>query len=279
MKAKAYAKINLTLDIIGKRADGYHLIDSVMQSVSLADEITVEKADEITVECGKSEICGEHNIAYKAAQSFFYHTSLSGGAKIAIEKQIPLAAGLGGGSADAAAVICALDKIYDTKLSMAKLQQIALTVGADVPFCISGGTARVGGIGEEIKPVNACPDCTLVLIKHGKKLSTADMYKKIDSAPAVCRNTPNAVDALACGSLQSLSKNIGNAFSAVCFDENLINDMNATAPFAVSLSGSGPTVFALYEDSAAAKAAAEKLEHLGYNPIIAKPVKCGIEFE
>lgn len=279
MKAKAYAKINLTLDIIGKRADGYHLIDSVMQSVSLADEITVEKADEITVECGKSEICGDNNIAYKAAQSFFYHTSLSGGAKIAIEKQIPLAAGLGGGSADAAAVICALDKIYDTKLSVTELQQIALTVGADVPFCISGGTARVGGIGEEIKPINSCPDCTLILIKHGNKLSTADMYKKIDSAPAVCRNTPNAVDALACGSLDSLSKNIGNAFSTVCYDEKLINDIKSTSPLAVSLSGSGPTVFAVFDDKTKAGAAADKLGRLGYNPIIANPVKCGIEFE
>ncbi len=279
MKVKAYAKINFTLDIIGKRNDGYHLIDSVMQSVSLSDELSVEKADEITVECGNREICGEDNIAYKAAKRFFEYAGITGGVKIIIEKHIPLAAGLGGGSADAAAVICALNKIYDTKLSVSQLQQIALTVGADVPFCISGGTARVGGIGEVIKPVKACPDCTLILIKHGNKLSTADMYKKIDSAPAVCRNTPDTVDALSCGSLYKLSKNIGNAFSEVCFDEALINDIKATSPLAVSLSGSGPTVFAVFEDKAKADAAADTLGRLGYSPIIANPVKCGIEFE
>ena len=279
LKIKAYAKINLTLDIIGKRDDGYHLIDSVMQSVSLADEIIIEKADEITVECETEEIIGQSNIAYKAAQSFFKRTGLSGGAKIAINKHIPLAAGLGGGSADAAAVICALDRIYNTNLSKQTLQKIALNVGADVPFCISGGTARVGGIGEEVEPVKACPDCTIILIKHGKKLSTADMYKKIDTAPISLSNTPDAVKAITNGKIKELASNIGNAFSAVCFDEELINDIKSTSPLAVSLSGSGPTVFAVYEDSTSAKKAAETLEQSGYNPIIVSPVTSGIKFE
>ena len=279
MKLKANAKINLTLDVIGKRDDGYHLIDSVFQSVSLCDEISVEKCDAIVVRCTDSTISDKSNIAYKAAEKFFEYIGLDGGAEIVIQKHIPLASGMGGGSADAATVIVALDKLYGTKLTKTQLCEIGLSVGADVPFCIVGGTARVGGIGEKMTKLLDMPDCAVLLIKHGKKLSTADMYKKIDSCPQTERYTQTVVEALENGDLNRLCQNVSNAFSAVCNNENLINDIKATNPQAVSLSGSGPTVFAIYNNIADANKAKNTLQQADYKPIIAAPSKNGIIFE
>ena len=279
MRIKANAKINLTLDITGKRADGYHLLDSIMQSVSLCDIVTVEKNDDITVMCDNVDISGERNICHKAAARFFEATNVCGGAKITIEKHIPLASGMGGGSADAAAVICALNKIYQTNLSVSELCEIGLLAGADVPFCIVGGTARVEGIGEKIKPLPLYNGGTFILIKHGEKLSTADMYKKIDSIEEIPCTTSAAVDALERGDLEKLYKNVGNAFSLVEHNEALFDDIKATSPQVASLSGSGPTVFAIYKNLCDANRAAEELKQNGYNPIIVEPADSGIIFE
>lgn len=279
MKLKACAKINLTLDVIGRRDDGYHLIDSVFQSVSLYDEITVEKSNAITVRCTDSAIEDKSNIAYKAAQKFLEYTDVNGGAEIVIEKHIPLASGMGGGSADAAAVIVALDKLYKTNLTEKELCEIGLSVGADVPFCIVGGTARVGGIGEKMSKLPDMPDCAILLIKHGKKLSTADMYKRVDAYPQSMFYTQAMSDGISNGDLDAVCKNVFNAFSAVCNNECLINDIKTTNPLAVSLSGSGPTVFAIYNNIADANQAKNTLEQKDYKPIIATPSKNGIIFE
>ncbi len=279
MKLKACAKINLTLDVLGKREDGYHLIDSVFQSVSLGDNVSVEKAEIIAVSCTDSTICDQSNIAYKAAKKFFEFTGVTGGAKIVIEKHIPLASGMGGGSADAAAVIVALNKIYETNLTDEQLCDIGLSVGADVPFCIVGGTARVGGIGEEMQKLPDMPDCAILLIKHGAKLSTADMYKKIDSCPQAEFYTQSMVDGIENNNLNAVCQNVFNAFSAVCDNSALAEDIKTTNPLAVSLSGSGPTVFAIYKNLDDAKAAKEILEQKKYCPIIAVPSKSGIAIE
>lgn len=279
MRLKANAKINLTLDIIGKRADGYHLIDSVFQSVSLCDEIDIQKSNAITVRCDDSTICDRSNIAYKAAEKFFEYVGIDGGADIKIEKHIPLASGMGGGSADAAAVIVALDKLYETNLSQDMLCKIGLSVGADVPFCIMGGTARVGGIGEQMQKLPDMPDCALLLIKHGAKQSTADMYKKIDNCPQAERYTKSVVKAIENNDLKTVCNNVFNAFSAVCNNTELIKDIKSTNPLAVSLSGSGPTVFAIYNNIDDADKAKIALKQKNYNPIIATPSKNGIIFE
>ena len=276
MKLKANAKINLTLDVLGKRADGYHLIDSVFQSVSLCDEVTVEKSDDITVQCSDDTLCDKSNIAYKAASKFFEFTKICGGAKIVIEKHIPLASGMGGGSADAAAVIVALDRLYNANLSQDALCQIGLSVGADVPFCIVGGTARVGGIGEQMSKLPDMPDCAILLIKHGAKLSTADMYKRVDAYPQDKFYTQTMVDGINNGDLTAVCQNVFNAFGSVCDNATLTQDIKKTKPLAVSLSGSGPTVFAIYKDLATAQKAKELLEIKGYSPIIATPAKKGI---
>lgn len=278
MKLKANAKINLTLDVLGKREDGYHLIDSVFQSVSLWDIVTIEKSDIISVGCTDSTICEQSNIAYKAAKSFFDYTGVRGGAKIAIEKHIPLASGMGGGSADAAAVIVALDKLYKTNLTKEQLCEIGLSVGADVPFCIVGGTARVGGIGEQMQKLPDMPDCAILLIKHGKKLSTADMYRQLDAYPQDKFYTQQMVDGINRGDINAVCKNVYNAFSSVCDNERLIEDIKTTNPLSVSLSGSGPTVFAIYKNADDAKKASGLLA-TKYKPIIATPDKSGIIFE
>ena len=279
MKLKACAKINLTLDVLGKRQDGYHLIDSVFQSVSLCDVIDVRKSDVISVSCTDNTICNRSNIAYKAAQKFFEYANISGGADITIEKHIPLASGMGGGSADAAAVIVALDQLYETNLSQEQLCDIGLSVGADVPFCIVGGTARVGGIGEQMSQLPDMPACAILLIKHGKKLSTADMYGKVDAYPQDKFYTQAMVDGIKNNNLNAVCQNVFNAFASVCDNTQLTSHINATKPLAVSLSGSGPTVFAIYSDLAQANAAKTKLEEMGYSPIAAQPGKHGITVE
>ncbi len=279
MKVRANAKINLTLDVVGKREDGYHLIDSVFQSVSLCDEISVEKSDKITLCCTDSTIEDKSNIAYIAAECFFKETGILGGAKIVIEKNIPLSSGMGGGSADAAAVLVALDKLYNTRLDTDTLCKIGLLVGADVPFCIVGGTMRVGGVGEVLEKLPNMPDCSMLIIKHGKKLSTGDMYKKIDSFNLPLRATPAMVECINDGDLLGVCKNVSNAFSAVCDNTELIENIKSTKPLAVSLSGSGPTVFAIYGNALDANAASAELQNMGYSPILAFPASEGIIFE
>jgi len=279
MKLKANAKINLTLDVIGQRDDGYHLIDSIFQSIDLFDELTIEKSDEIRVNCATDTINGDSNIAYKAAKKFFEFAKICGGAEIFIEKHIPLTSGMGGGSADAAAVIVALNSLYNTKFSENELCEIGLSVGADVPFCIVGGTARVGGIGEKLQKLPDMPNCAILLVKDGQKLSTADMYRKIDSCPQNKFYTQAAVDGIKTHDFEALCKNTFNAFSAVSLNAELISLLNSTNPSAVSLSGSGPTVFSLYLNTRDAIKSKNALEEKGYSAIITFPAKSGIIVE
>ena len=163
---EARAKLNLSLDIVGRREDGYHLLEMVMQSISLSDRITIQKADTLSLSCDKAGIpLDERNIAIKAAKAFFSALGTSFGAKIHMEKRIPSEAGMGGGSADGAAVLYGLNLLYDAGFSLLALQQIGLLVGADVPFCLQGGTAFVSGIGEKIKPL---PPLSDVFFRRGQ---------------------------------------------------------------------------------------------------------------
>ena len=277
MLLKAYAKINLTLDVLNKREDGYHNIDSVMQSVSLCDVLRVEVlANDIKVIFKDCDIDSENNTVYKAAKEFFEFTDISGGALIEIEKNIPQCAGLGGPSADAAAVIVALDRLYKTNLSVAQLMEIGLKVGADVPFCIVGGTARVGGIGEKIAPLCDWQNDAVVLAKRGLKNSTGQMYSLVDSLSAVTDYTERAVKALESGKKDEILQSLGNAFS-VCYPPNDISDLREIGACAVSLSGSGPTYFCVFEDKQAAKKSIKKIAECGFWAQGVKTVPCGVE--
>ena len=258
LKIKAAAKINLSLSVTGIREDGYHNIDTVMQSVSLYDTLFLSRADKITVECG--EMSGEKNIAYKAAKLFFEHTGKEGGAFIQIEKNIPDGAGLGGGSADAAAVLTGLDRIYNAGLSYETLVGLAVRLGADVPFMLMGGTARAKGIGEILEPLPALRDCFFIIAKNEKKPSTGEMYSALDRTEYQRPDISATVSALKSGSISGLSETLKNSFSVLWRESPLQKILENTGAAAVSLSGSGPARFAVYESLAEAEMAKKELE-------------------
>lgn len=182
------AKINLALDVTGKLPNGYHTIESVFQTVGIYDETTItlkESGIDLTVKntlSSSDEIpCNEKNIAFKAAKLFFNETKINGGCYIHLVKNIPSQAGMGGGSSDAAAVLYILNKLTDSKLSVAELSEIGKKIGADVPFFFIGGTAYVSGIGEKILPIKSYSDKLLVIAKGSDGVSTAEAYKSIDN--------------------------------------------------------------------------------------------------
>ncbi len=181
--ARSYAKVNLTLDVLGKREDGYHDVKMIMQTLSLFDLVIVDKEDSgISIKTNiKNLPTDEKNIAWQAANAFFEYTKTDGGAKILIHKNIPIAAGLAGGSGNAAAVLCALDRLYGTGLSDKELCEIGLTLGADVPYCILGGTQLAEGIGEKLTEMKPLRKTIFLLVKPPINISTGDIYRAIDS--------------------------------------------------------------------------------------------------
>lgn len=261
MKIKANAKINLSLKICGKRHDGYHLIDTVMHSVSLFDIIEINKADHITVKCDKYDIRQEDNIAFKAAELFLAEYGIKSGARIVINKNIPAAAGLGGGSADAAAVLLGLNDIYGVGASYENLQNIAVKLGADVPFFINGGCKRAQGIGEKLTDITSMKSGYILLSKAESKPSTAEMYRIIDKEKPLQRDTEKVIASVDSNDLKALSYNLFNAFATVWKESELKQKLLMFNPLAVSLSGSGPTWFALFEERSKAEKAKLSLEN------------------
>ncbi len=282
LTAKTYAKINLTLDIIGKLDNGYHLVDMLMQSVSLYDTVKVKKTDMgIKAFSSNETLGGEEDITYKAAQMFFEESGIQAGAQITIEKNIPLAAGLGGGSSNAAAVLLLLNKLYNEPLNELELKSIALKLGADVPFFLEGGTSRAEGIGEKLTKLPNMPDCFIVIAKDGIKKSTKYMYSVVDSEDiSLFRpNTAKAIKALEENNLDLLSQNIKNVFSAAwgrSVAQDILSKNNALS---VGLSGSGPSYFAIYENREDAEKTLSLLKENNITAFLTVPTKKGIEIE
>ena len=281
MRLKCYAKLNLSLDVTGKLPNGYHTLESVMQTISLHDtlEINPDDSNTITVHCEKVD--GE-NIVEKAAKLFFEETKIQNkGLKIAINKEIPMAAGLGGGSSNAAAVICALDKIYGTNLSEDTLCEMALKIGADVPFFIKGGTAIVKGIGEELSPISNLPDCKILLVKADTKPSTKEMYEKIDNLDKPYHPNTNLVaKGIKNGSLDEAVKEMGNSFETAWDKTSVPKIKSVLKSFNVlyaGLSGSGPTVFGVFPKETDLSECMNALEKFDCFKSIATPTKCGFE--
>ncbi|MBQ3547928.1 MAG: 4-(cytidine 5'-diphospho)-2-C-methyl-D-erythritol kinase [Clostridia bacterium] len=277
MKIKANAKINFSLSICGKREDGYHLIDTVMHSVSLCDNIFIEKAEHIFVGCG--DMPQEENIAYKAAKLFFETTKMSGGCRIEIEKQIPLSAGLGGGSADAAAVLLGLNRLYNANLSYQTLCDIAVKLGADVPFFITGGCMRSEGIGEILTPAIPLKTGCILLAKADLKPSTAEMYRRLDKQETVLADTAAVLKAIENNDLASLRENSYNAFETVWPQSNVKAQLLKTDAALVALTGSGPTWFAVYDNIEKAEVAKNALKENEIPCWICHPCETAIEFE
>ena len=278
LTARAFAKINLFLDITGKREDGYHELDSVFQSVSLFDEITLILNNEgVSVICDNDELSGEDNIVFRACKMFFEETGYSGGVNIEIKKNIPVAAGLAGGSADAAATLFLLNKALNSNLSPEKLCELGKKLGADVPFCLTGGTARVKGIGEKISPLNT-PTLHYVLLKDREKQSTGKMFAIVDERD---QKHHNGIDSLIRGIKKSDISLIGghlfNSFE-ICWDfDEMTKPFIDFYPKGVFLSGSGPTVCALFENANDAINCADSLKKQGLNAFYACSVGSGLE--
>lgn len=265
---EAHAKINLFLEVGEKRPDGYHDIASIMAEVpGLYDTVTVRAAKDISVTCSDSRIpTGMDNIACRAAAEYFRRTGISGGAEIHIEKRIPAAAGLAGGSTDGAAVFLALNEMYGA-LSHDKIMAAGAAVGADVPFCIMGGVCAAYGIGEKLYPVcHAVPGNIVVAIGASEKMSTAEAYGKIDALGGRdVRSADNMIAAVKSGDVSRIAVEMYNIFEAVTDHSSEIKRiMESCGAAGTLMSGSGPAVFGMFEDDSSAKSAAEALRRQGY---------------
>ncbi len=276
----APAKINLTLDVTGRRADGYHTISSVMQSVSLSDSVFIEKnnSGKIYLECkGVTLDSYVHNTAYKAATAFCEYADICcTGLYISIDKHIPLQAGLGGGSADAAAVIVGLNELFGTRLSLEQLCDIGAKIGADVPFCIAGGTKLCRSIGDEITSVPPLENCFIVIAKGKSGISTKEAYAKIDSL-----ETQTDDISMYDGSLMSVKKIGRNIFEQVTENEDVPKLKKIIAEFGAeytAMSGSGSAVFGLFalsRQKSAAIQCADLLKSEGFFAEVCIPLSHG----
>ena len=278
----AFAKINLTLDVLGKREDGYHDLKSVMQAISIRDdvEIDVDTNAPWTLMCSMEGIPEDStNLAWKAAEVFYSVTKLTtSGIAIRIQKRIPTQAGLGGGSADAAAVLRALNKHYGNPLSIFALAEVGAQVGSDVPFCVLCGTAMVEGRGERLRKLPDLPDCFFVVCKPDFSSSTPELYKKLDESVIARRPDSQAMEsALLAGDLQKIADNIWNVFDPVVTKDHLeLNYIksifNSYGAIAYQMTGSGSAVFAIVTEFEHAAVICNMLKDNYSQIYIAKPV-------
>ena len=256
---KAYAKINLCLDVLRKREDGYHELKMIMQTVSLYDEIDIEKADVISIECNKNDIpLNNKNLAWKAADAFFGYTSIKSGCKINLIKNIPDGAGLGGGSSNAATVLLALNDIYNTNLSNEELINIAVKIGADVPFFILKGTCLSEGIGEKLTKIKNNTDPYILIHKPSFSISTKWAYENLKLDNKINYNVDKIVENLKDKNYDF--KDIFNYLEDVSVSEypqinDIKNKMKNYGATASLMSVSGSSVFGIFNDKNAAETA------------------------
>lgn len=254
MELLAPAKINLSLDILGRRPDGYHNLRMVMQSISLYDRVSLESAEKTGVEvcCSEDSVpCDEKNTVVRAAYAFFCATGIqSEGLLFRIEKKIPQQAGLGGGSADAAAALKLLNEKYCTDLSLQDLQQIGLQAGADIPFCLQGGTALTEGIGEKVKPLPEMPPCQIVVCRPSVGISTKEAYEAFDhSGGHASQYSAKVLTGLNSGNLKQVAASLGNVFELTSVPEEIHKIeqiMMKSGAAGACMTGSGSAVFGLF---------------------------------
>ena len=277
----APAKINLFLDITGRLDNGYHSLFMVMQSVGLFDTVTLEPCEEngIFLICSDGRLpVDEKNIAYKAAKKFCDYAGVEPSVKIHIEKKIPFAAGLAGGSADAAAVIVGMDKLLETAFSRRQLCEIGLTVGSDVPFCIVGGTQLSQNTGGVLSPLKELRDCFIVLAKPEAGVSTAEAYAAADSVQLYRPDSMRMLDACEKGDFEGICRYAGNVFEQVIEVPERVEFkriMRECGAALCQMSGSGPTVFGVFENGDDAVKCAEELKKICPNVFLTKPVPHG----
>ena len=292
LEVKAYAKVNLSLDIVGRREDGYHLVRMVMQSLDIADILTFEKLDkpEIIVLLDNPSVgsdgdsplgkvpLDENNLIYKAARLLFdryiWKKNEKAGVQITLTKNIPIAAGMAGGSSDAAATFRGINELFELGLMDKELMEMGVTLGADIPYCIMGGTALSECIGEELTRLPDIPECVFLVVKPRISVSTAEAYGGYDSlvesktgqkVRIIHPDVDGQVDALYAGNLKGVTDKFLNVLEYVTAEKHpIIGDIEKImldfGALNAMMSGSGPTVFGIFEDVEKAEAAKKELE-------------------
>ncbi len=275
IERKAYAKINLGLDVTGRREDGYHIVRMIMQNVDLYDTLTFEDTDEgaITLTASSDKIpTDDSNLICKVANQLKEKYNVQKGVRIHLEKRIPIAAGMAGGSTDGAAAYLDLNQLWGLNLDKKALCELAVKLGADIPYCIIGGTALAEGIGEELTPISDMPKCSILIAKPDIDVSTGWVYKTLDSKEIEAHPDIDAIrKSIEDGDLEKMCSLIGNVLEPVTaskYDvigklEEIMDDNGAVGAF---MTGSGPTVFGIFNDDNKAKTAYEAVKESNLAP-------------
>ncbi len=274
IRLKALAKINLGLDVLRRKEDGYHEVKMIMQTINLHDRIHIRKIEEKEIKIRTNLYYlpnNENNLAYKAAKLLMDEFQLPGGVAINLKKMIPVAAGMAGGSTDAAAVLFGMNKMYGLKLSMQELMDRGVKLGADVPYCVMRGTALAEGIGEKLTKLPPMPKCHILIAKPPINVSTKFVYENLHANDLKPEDHPPVdaqIEALKDGDLEKLVANMGNVLERVTVPEYPVIDeirqmMLDQGALGAMMSGSGPTVFGIFNCYAKAQAAFEKIEKSG----------------
>ena len=285
VKVNSYAKLNLSLDILGKREDGYHLLDMVMLSVSLSDTIEFRQNSSLKIEIvsnSSSIPLDESNLIFKAAKALADYCHVKEyGLKISIDKNIPTEAGLGGGSANAASTLIALRKLWELNVTDDELAEIGLKIGADVPFCLQGGIARVKGIGEEIYRISAFLDCYFVIVLPSGGISTKTAFRQIDEKSCYARpSTDNLVLAIEEKSISNVASLLCNVFETSgvsTSSKEPIELLIENKALGASLTGTGSAVFGIFRNEKEAKNCVANIKNR-YTCWIATPYNSGTDF-
>jgi len=264
----ANAKINLALDVLGKREDGYHELSSVMQTVGLRDKLSIRKLYTSRIKLNSNAKwlpVDERNLAFKAAQVLLERFPAPYGVLIEIDKKIPISAGLGGGSADCAAALLGIKKLFNLPVSMDELLEIAATLGADVPFCLLKGTALAEGIGEILTPLKPCPPVHIVIAKPPVSISTRDVFRQFKMENVGKRpNIDKMIADIESRDIKAVASGLCNVLESVSVKEFVVIErlkriMLANGAMGAIMSGSGPTVFGMFEDKATAQKTVSKI--------------------
>lgn len=280
---KAYAKLNISLDVLYKMENGYHAVRMVMQTADLCDDISLKLIDNGSISA-KTNLkylpCDQRNIAVKAAEVFLAEIGATGmGVEIIIKKRIPVCAGLGGGSSDGAAVLRALNEMTNAGLGREKLEELGGRLGSDVPFCVAGGTALAEGRGEVLRDLHPLPDCDIVICKPEFSISTPDLFSKIDEKVLSCHpDTDGIISALEGGDIKGVSRRMYNVFEGVQPRQSRelgeirgkLLDFHALG---VVMSGTGSAMFGIFGDPEKARRAYEELKEEYEDCFLTKPVK------
>ena len=268
MRLRALAKINLGLDVIRKREDGYHEVRMIMQTINMYDQLEIDIKEEpgISITTNLPFIpTNENNLVYKAAKLLMDEFHIEKGITVELQKFIPVAAGMAGGSSDAAPTMIGMNRLFGLGLTVRQLMERSVSIGADVPYCLLRGTALAEGIGEKLRPLPPCPNCYVLIGKPSISVSTKFVYEKLDAGnieehPDIDR----ILEGLQWHNLNKISENMGNVLESVTIPaypiiEEIKNHMKEHGAVNAMMSGSGPTVFGLFDDKMVAERACEAL--------------------